>query len=150
MWYIFLCMWCTFLYIIHIYTHMLFSMTGAVSYKCGICISRSPPVLNEMRVLHPYIFLYACFDHFTFYICSSLANFICWLKPTENEAYCIVYCIVYRISTRGSYILRFLKNWLFGSAFRNFLYLKIPYYTGTKHNHKTSRGTSLISLKNKQ
>ena len=90
----------TFLCIIHMHTHMLFSMTGAVSCRCGICISRSPPVPNEVRVLHPYIFYMHVLTilHFIYMqsdnSCSP-ANGICWLKPTENKAYCIVlYCIV--------------------------------------------------------
>ena len=51
----------TFLYIIHIYTHMLLSMMGAVSCRCGISIS---------RCTSPILIFICMFNHFTFYICS--------------------------------------------------------------------------------
>ena len=92
----------TFLYIIHINTHMLFSMTGAVSCRCGICISRSPPVPNEVRLHHPYIFI-CMFLSFYILLCSrtiaahQLMLFVDWnrLKIKLIVLYCIVlYCIV--------------------------------------------------------
>ena len=95
----------TFLYIIHIYTHMLFSMTGAVSCRCGICISRSPPLLNEVRVLHPYIFYMHVLTIFAFYICSrtiaahQLMLFVDWNRPKIKliVLYCIaLHCVALR------------------------------------------------------
>ena len=81
---------------------MLLSMTGAVSCRCGICISLSPPVPNEVRVPHPYIFICMCWP-FYISLCSrtiaahQLMSFVDWnrLKIKLIVLYCIVlYCIV--------------------------------------------------------